>query len=364
MGFDRIELTIPHASDFVRYSIVIGNNSLSQLPSLIDCTRYSKILFLVDLRICSVVEPIISALGLPQAFVQPVETGEHNKTFTSLEQLLGIFQAAHLDRRSLVVNVGGGMLGDFGGFAASIYMRGIDFIQVPTTLLAQVDASVGGKVAINFGGIKNLIGAFQQPKLVLIDTQFLSSLPPRELYSGFAEVLKHGLIFDRDFVFLLEELASKALVSTDYARIIKRNCEIKGQIVEQDPFEMNIRKTLNFGHTVGHAIESLAAETESHLLHGECVALGMLAEGYVATQMGRVSMDELQRIRALIKAYKLPDSLTASLTTEALLKKTLHDKKNSGGTIFLALLSGIGSCDPKIEVTTTQLSDAINYIRG
>ena len=267
-----------------------------------------------------------------------IEAGEENKQLDSCKKVWESLSNQGADRNSLLINLGGGVVTDLGGFVASTFKRGISFINIPTTLLAMVDASVGGKTGIDFGVLKNQIGTITQPKMVLIYPKYLTTLPKAEYNSGKAEMLKHGLIADKNH---WESL----IKNNDFDRLgqIKQSISIKGAIVSEDPYEKGIRKSLNFGHSLGHAIESffLASVTHSRLLHGEAIAIGMIMESFISHKMcglSRVSLDQITE--AVIKIFPkkvLPKALESSIYD--LLK---HDKKNSGGKINFSLLSDLG----------------------
>lgn len=358
----RLELNIPHQSSGIVYPILIGTHLLAHLQEIVPLENFSRVLFLIDRNLEEAVTPLLSPLVDTRCSLHLVECGEKCKDFSHLQELLEVFHRYHLDRRSLVINIGGGMLGDFGGFAASIYMRGIKFIQVPTTLLAQVDASVGGKVAINFSGIKNLIGAFQQPEMVLIDTAVLETLPRRELLSGFSEIIKHAIIRDADFFVRLEATTPDELMTSGLAEVIEHSCAIKAGVVQQDPHEAGLRRILNFGHTIGHAIETLAAEGNAPLLHGECVALGMVAEAALAHAKGMLQADTVTKIIELLRRYHLPVHLVQQFPAEALIERMMSDKKNSSGTILMALPDALGSCQEKVAVSKDEIALSLQTV--
>jgi 3-dehydroquinate synthase len=248
-----------------------------------------------------------------------------------------------LDRKSALVAIGGGAVGDAVSFAASLYMRGIAVIQVPTTLLAMVDSSVGGKTAINFGAVKNLIGSFQQPDAVCIDPAFLSTLPLREYTSGIAEIIKHACIHDQSLVPLLLEQRLHECDSAILCDVIARSITTKKEVVEQDPTEQHIRKILNFGHTVGHALERCSHDTKEPLLHGEAVAQGMLIESLIAMKLKREAREVLD---TLVRLYRFQGISTdiASLDEEKLMGAMLLDKKNQSGVLRFSLSFAVGSC--------------------
>jgi 3-dehydroquinate synthase len=245
------------------------------------------------------------------------------------------------DRKSLVINLGGGVVTDLGGFVASTFKRGVDFIHIPTTLLSMVDASVGGKNGVDLGNLKNQIGVINVPKMVLIDTQYLDTLSKSEMRSGLAEMLKHGLIYDKDYWEKFLDL--KAIDFADFDELIYRSVAIKNEIVTEDPTEKNIRKALNFGHTLGHAIESYFLENENKttLLHGEAIAIGMILESYISLEKGLLTSNEYQVIKSTIKA--IYDAVVFEENDIApILELLIHDKKNEYGNIQFALIDGIG----------------------
>lgn len=271
-----------------------------------------------------------------------INSGEVHKTVHTSEALWEALVNYGADRNSLVLNLGGGVIGDMGGFVASSFMRGIPFIQIPTTLLSQVDASVGGKLGIDFKGYKNLIGLFQNPNLVWVDTNFLKTLAPRELKSGFAEVLKHGLIASKS---LWTKIRNRPLSFSDqeWNEIVKESIEIKNTIVQQDPKEKGVRKILNFGHTIGHAIESFYLDTESQLTHGEAVAIGMICESYISYKEELISKATFEEIQDAIRnVFHFEKEL--KIATPQVLDNMTKDKKNRDGQILFSLLEGIGNC--------------------
>lgn len=269
--------------------------------------------------------------------------GESNKTLLSIETTVSDMARAGIDRWDAVVALGGGIVGDMAGFAAATWMRGIPFVQIPTTLVAQVDSSVGGKTGVNLPAGKNLVGAFHQPALVLIDPLVLSTLPDREYQSGLAEVVKYGMIRDREFFASLED-GQEAILSRDpetIARIVSRSCEIKREYVEADEQERSGKRAhLNFGHTFGHAIES--ATKYRRYLHGEAISLGMIAAARTGRSLGRISSKQEERLRALLTAFRLPVS-GVPIAASALLPLLKRDKKAKAGRVRIVLTRGIGS---------------------
>jgi 3-dehydroquinate synthase len=278
-----------------------------------------------------------------------IETGETEKNITTCVEIWSILTELGGDRKSLIINVGGGVITDIGGFVASTFKRGIDFMHIPTTLLAMVDASLGGKNGVDLGNLKNQIGVINVPKSVLIDTDYLSTLPQNEMRSGLAEMLKHGLIADADYWSKFKEMND--IDFGDFDRLIYRSIEIKNEIVMQDPTENGIRKALNFGHTLGHAIESYFLENKNKktLLHGEAIAAGMILESYISWQKKLLSAAEYIEIKNTINAV-FETIVFEENDLKPILELLIHDKKNEYGKIQFALLDGIGNIKIDQEV--------------
>lgn len=270
-----------------------------------------------------------------------IEPGEQQKNIDTCVSIWNVLTEYGADRKSLIINLGGGVITDLGGFVASTFKRGIDFIHVPTTLLAMVDASVGGKNGVDLGSLKNQIGTINTPELLLIDTEFLGTLPQNQMRSGLAEMLKHGLIYDKSYWEQFLDLGQ--LDFADFDTLVYRSVEIKNEIVTQDPTEKGIRKALNFGHTLGHAIEShfLESEDKQELLHGEAIAAGMVLEAYLSVQLGLLSEREYHQIKSGIKSV-FDDIDFTDHDIQTVLGLLKHDKKNEYGNVLFALLDGIG----------------------
>ncbi len=304
-------------------------------------------------------EPLRAMLGNSRVETMTLPDGETSKTVGSLESILDFMVEKKYSRDGVVITLGGGVIGDVGGFAAAIYQRGVDFIQVPTTLLAQVDSSVGGKTGVNHPGGKNLIGAFHQPRCVLSDTDTLRTLPDRELSAGLAEIVKYGLIADAGFFSWLEEQAPALLkrdpASLDYA--VRRSCEIKARVVAEDETEQGIRAMLNFGHTFGHAIERCMGYGQ--WLHGEAVAAGMCMAAEFSQRMGWIGAEDIQRIRHLLTRLNLPDQPPALNPGDFMAAMSL-DKKVIGGEIRLVLLTGLGSVRVTADYPSHELLDMLS----
>ena len=337
-------------------SVIISpiNESLKNYLAQKD---YSKIVVLTDTNTRKFCYPLIKN-SLPAHTLITVKNGEEHKNLNTCEEIWSAMTDAELDRHALMINLGGGVIGDMGGFCAATYKRGIDFIQVPTTLLAQVDASVGGKLGIDFQGLKNHLGVFTLPKAVLIDPIFLETLSEREKRSGFAEIIKHCLIQDGE---KWNEIRKKDLDQQDLPDLIAHSVEIKKKVVEHDPTEKGLRKILNFGHTLGHAIETYFLEKgKKKLLHGEAIATGMLCESYIAFKRNLIDVQTLSQIEEFIfsvygKAYMKADDF------EAIIKHTQQDKKNRGKEIRFSLINGAGSCLYDVSVSKNEMKKALEY---
>ena len=289
-----------------------------------------------------------------------LEDGERYKDWATLNRVYDALLERRCDRKTALIALGGGVIGDLAGFAAATYMRGIPFIQVPTTLLAQVDSSIGGKTGINHPLGKNMIGAFYQPRLVLADTAVLETLPPRELSAGMAEVIKQGLIRDAAFFEWLE-LNMEKLLACDQdalAHAVRRCCEIKAAVVAEDERESGVRALLNFGHTFGHAIESGLGFGK--WLHGEAVAAGMVMAADLSRRMGLVAQADVERIVALLKRARLP-TVPPDIAPERLLELMGVDKKAEGGKLRFVLLDKIGSGSVRADVPAAPLQQALAF---
>lgn len=296
--------------------------------------------------------------GTVAEFVFPA--GEENKQLDYIKKLYAYLIEQKFDRNDLLFALGGGVVGDMTGFAAATFLRGISFVQVPTSLLAMVDSSIGGKTGVDFDSYKNMIGAFHQPRAVYMNFQVLDTLPEREFYSGFGEIIKHGLIRDREYYLWLkehtEELFSRQLETLEEA--VYRSNEVKRHIVENDPEEKGERALLNFGHTLGHSIEKFL---NFQLLHGECIALGIVASSYISMKRGMISEAELQDIKNLLELYHLPVSYR-NLDIEKILEYKKNDKKMIAGKVKFILLDGIGNAVIDKTVTDKEMKEALQFI--
>jgi len=325
------------------YDIVFNADGYSALSDLISKNAYSRIFVLTDSN--SNAFCIGHFLGRVESTIEieilEIEPGEENKSIDTCVSLWNVLTEYGADRKCLIVNLGGGVVTDLGGFVASTYKRGVDFIHVPTTLLAMVDASVGGKNGVDLGSLKNQVGTITTPQLLLVDTHFLTTLPQDQMRSGLAEMLKHGLIYDRPYWETFLNLGQ--LDFADFDALVYRSIEIKNDIVSQDPTEKGIRKALNFGHTLGHAIESRFLEDASKntLLHGEAIAAGMVLEAYISMEKNLISEPDYDQIKnTMAEIYGRLEFSEDDLSE--ILGLLRHDKKNEYGNVLFALLDGIG----------------------
>lgn len=342
--------------------IVSGNLERDLVNAIAEC-EHEKIFILTDQTTHDMCLPKLqNFLCLKGAQSIVIKAGDTNKTLDSLAEVWTALSQGGATRHSLMINLGGGMVTDLGGFAASTFKRGIDFINIPTTLLAMVDASVGGKTGINFGGLKNEIGVFSDSKFVIINTQFLDTLDHDNICSGYAEMLKHGLISDNKH---WAELVGFNLAQPDLAqlqRMVAESIKVKERIVTEDPHEHGIRKALNLGHTVGHALESFAMKHGRPVLHGYAVAYGMVCELYLSARKTDFPTDKMhQTVRFILDHYgRLP--YTCDDYPE-LLELMRHDKKNTSGIINFTLLGGIGDIRINQTATKEEIEEALDFLR-
>ena len=345
----------------VHSNIVFSQNICEELKKIIQKYPVGKVFLLTEqtaAQVClPVVEPVISEFNIPRVVIP---SGEENKTIQSVGMVWDFLSNKGADRKSLLVNLGGGMLTDLGGFAGSTFKRGMDFVNIPTTLLAQVDASLGGKTGFNFNGLKNEIGVFREPNSVLINTHFLKTIDRENFLSGYAEMLKHGLIRSHEH---WQELLAYDLENIDYESlqiIIAHSVAIKEWHVLNDLTEQNIRKALNFGHTIGHAFESYAMKTGHPILHGYAVVYGMIAELYLSASKCGLAEAELDIISSwLIEKYGKFEIRESDF--EALYQLMTHDKKNEGSRINFTLIPEIGKVEINVDCPKELIFEALEY---
>lgn len=343
------------------YSIHIGDSSLNALNKFLAKNKYSSYFILCDEHTFDFCLPtlLFHSPILNEAEIIELESGEDKKTLDTCLQVWGALTDAGADKKSLIVNLGGGVISDLGGFVASTFKRGIDFINIPTTLLSMVDASVGGKTGVDFEGIKNHIGIICEPKGVFVNPFFLETLHERHIKNGYAEIIKIALIADIEFWTELKKL--KYVDEFCSKKVITKAIELKNNIVKNDLHEKNIRKSLNFGHTIGHALESAFIKQNKDILHGEAIAAAMVMEAEIAFNLKRISKKELKDITDYLHLIYKKIKITKE-TKSLLLNYILHDKKNEGDSLCFALPKGVGTYELYCGVSTEAIKKTIdNY---
>lgn len=340
------------------YQISLGNAS-EALTKWLKKKSYSTHFAIVDKQVYRLHKKRIDSwVKIHNIKILTLAVNEKFKSIRTCEKIWSWLMKERADRYSLLINIGGGIVGDMGGFAAATYKRGIAFVQMPTTLLSQVDASIGGKLAVNFKQIKNNIGVFRHPETIIIDTSFLNTLPEREIASGFAEVIKHALIADKKLWKQLKKITD--LQTVDWEKLLPQAIEVKNKIVEIDPFEKNERKALNFGHTIGHALESIFMKTQKPLLHGEAIAIGMICEAFLSHESGSLNPKELGDITTFFKRFYQKRKISKR-QIKIVQEMVKHDKKNQGKTINYTFLEDIGRFKTNQTATHQLLKRSINY---
>jgi len=332
------------------YLVHFQEKAYQELSKLVDATNYSTIFILVDENTFEYCYPkfIQNLATNTRIEVIEIESGEINK---NLETCIGVWNAITElggDRKSLLITLGGGVITDLGGFVASCFKRGIDFVNIPTTLLSMVDASVGGKTGVDLGVLKNQIGLFANPKMVIIDTDYLATLTDREIKSGTAEIIKYGITYD---LHLFNEIKDNK--NLNISDLIFRSIEIKNEVVLQDPKEKNIRKILNYGHTLGHAIESfhLDSEDKENLTHGEAIAIGMVCESYISSKLLGFPSEKVNKIKKVVLSIYNKTTLLKE-DFSAIMELLKHDKKNVNGQVNFVLLNDYENY--KLDCTVTE----------
>ena len=342
--------------------IIISKDIEQQLSCALNSCACDKLFVLMDKTTYALCWPKLEKmLQSYKLILITIEATDTHKDIDSLMKVWKILSDKCGTRQSCLLNLGGGMVTDLGGFAASTFKRGINFINIPTTLLAMVDASVGGKTGINFNGLKNEIGVFNGSRFVLIDTLFLKTLDAKNLYSGYAEMLKHGLISDEK---MWKELISFSLFSPDFEqlqRMVSESIQVKEKIVEQDPHEQNIRKALNFGHTFGHAFESWSLSRKP-ILHGYAVAYGMICELYLSCIKSGFPTEKMRTTVRFIREYFGYLPITCDDYDELIMLMT-HDKKNRNGIINFTLLGEIGDIHINQTATKDEIKETLDFFR-
>lgn len=348
----------------VHSNIVFSQQIDAELRKIVQKYPPGKVFLLTDVSAAGFCLPLIqSVIDEFSVKVVTIGSGEENKNIQSIVNVWDFLSNNGADRKSLLINIGGGMLTDLGGFAASTFKRGLDFVNIPTTLLAQVDASLGGKTGFNFNGLKNEIGVFKEPNFVIINTNFLKTIDRENFLSGYAEMLKHGLIKSREH---WQELMAYDMENIDYAalqEIIAYSVAVKEWHVLNDLTEQHIRKALNFGHTVGHAFESYAMKSGRPILHGYAVVYGMIAELYLSAKQCGLGVDELNSISAwMIDKYGKFEIRASDY--EPLYQLMTHDKKNEGKRINFTLIPEIGKVEINVDCSKELIIEALDYYRN
>jgi 3-dehydroquinate synthase len=347
-----------------QYAIHFNSKCYTELNSYLSASNFSKIFILVDTNTHQhCLSQFLSQLETNVTIeIIEIEAGEQQKTIETCVGVWNTLSELGADRKSLIINLGGGVVTDLGGFVACTFKRGIKYINVPTSLLAMVDASVGGKTGVDLGVLKNQIGVINSGDLVLIDTMFLNTLPQNHLKSGLAEMLKHGLIHDRIYWNKLTDLSK--LDMNDLDDLIYESVQIKYNIVTKDPFEEGLRKSLNYGHTLGHAIEShfLSDDTKEELLHGEAVAIGMVLECYISAKQLGFPMDDVDEVKTVVlNTFKSVTIKTKDI--EEIIDLMKYDKKNEHGNINFVLLESIGKPKMNCIVDNELIYEAFEYYK-
>ena len=338
--------------------MILYKNDISKLKDIIS--SHTKVFLLLDENTDKFCLKIINSIDLlnSNTIKIVIPSGEQNKNIETVQDIWSKLIENHADRKSLLINVGGGMVTDIGGFAASCYQRGIDFVNIPTTLLGMIDAAVGGKTGIDFQGLKNQIGLFSQPLAVVIIFEFLQTLPERELLSGLAEIIKYGFIVDRCF---LEAKIQNSPANLVNPVLIKKAVDVKNEITCQDATEQGRRKILNFGHTIGHALETYLIEHQREMRHGEGVALGMLSALYLSEKYCNLNYNITLYYKEIyaknFNRFDLND-----IPVGELLEIMRHDKKNEGGDIRFVLIEDYGKPVYDVVVKPEDIVDSINYL--
>ncbi|WP_106793941.1 3-dehydroquinate synthase [Aquimarina sp. Aq78] len=342
--------------------VYFGQECYTALNTYLSTANHSKICILVD---DNTHEHCLSLLmsKIEKEYdieVIEIENGEIHKNIETCSGIWNALSELGMDRKSLMINLGGGVITDLGGFIACTYKRGISYINIPTSLLAMVDASVGGKTGVDLGNLKNMVGVISESEMVLVDTEYLGTLPVNQMCSGFAEMLKHGLIQDRSYWEKISDLSQ--LNFEDLDQMIYDSVVIKNKIVSEDPTEQNVRKYLNFGHTLGHAIESfyLTHPEKPTLLHGEAIAIGMIMEAYISTELLSLTKEDLQYIGSVILATFPKIDIDAG-DYKSIMELLIHDKKNEKGNIYFVLLNTIGEAKYNCIVSDELILKSFEY---
>ncbi len=338
-------------------SITYTENIQKDLNNYLKDKKYTKIFILVDentFKYC------LNLLGLKFKYhVIKISGGENNKNIETVSFIWQNLLLNNADRNSVLINLGGGIISDIGGFSASAYKRGIDFINIPTTTLSLVDATIGGKTGVNLNNQKNMIGFFSRPEKIFIDVNFLKTLPEREYLNGIAEALKHGLLSDIEY---FDEIINKVLQKESIIKIIKISVQFKRSVTDKDFTENGVRKTLNLGHTIGHGLESYFMDKNTDLKHGEAVIMGMISMLYLSSEKFNFDNSLLEKVIGdLKKIYTL--NIYREFNNKEVISRIINDKKNNNDKILMVLLKNIGKPVFDIEITENELNESLNYLK-
>ena len=340
-------------------NILFSDDPGTDLEKFLKEKSYSKLAVLTDNYAGQYCYPLVREV-LPAHQKIEIPSGEEHKNIATCESIWEKMTAHEMDRHSVLVVIGGGVLGDMGGFCAATYKRGIDFILIPTTLLSQVDASIGGKLGIDFKHFKNHIGVFKTPVFTLLHSGFLKTLPEAEKRSGFVEVIKHALIADAT---VWKQIQNHSFQDQPWDMLLRHSVKIKLKVVTEDPYEKGLRKTLNAGHTIGHAVETYLLKENRKILHGEAVAAGLVCEAFLAREKGMLSEKDFEEIRHYILALFGKVDLQ-SADEESIAKLTSQDKKNKENKILCVLLDGIGNAKWDCEIRPEEVKGALAFYRS
>jgi len=351
--------------DATSYAIYFNGEAYTNLNKILREAQVRSVFVLVDEHTHTYCYQHFSQQIDPSFSLHPIRipAGEQHKNITTCLRVWNTLTEQHADRNSLLINLGGGMVTDLGGFVAATFKRGIKFINIPTTLLSMVDASVGSKTGVDLGHLKNLIGLFANPEMVLIDLSYLETLPQRELASGLAEIVKYGLTFDRE---LLEKIyAGLWTTPTELAAIVRQSIALKNKVVLEDPKEKGLRKVLNYGHTIGHAVESfyLNSTTLPSLLHGEAIGIGMVVEGYFSHRLFNFPLEDLNKLKLFIH-QTYGKTAIAKTDHEAIISLCKHDKKNTAGLVKYVLLRELEKFKLDCEVESQLVEEGLAFYQA
>ena len=340
-------------------NILFSADPAGDLARFLKEKKYSKLAVLTDDHTAVDCYPLL-AKAIPLHDNIEVPSGEEHKNLATCELIWGKMTDQALDRHAALIIIGGGVLGDMGGFCAATYKRGIDFVLIPTTLLSQVDASIGGKLGIDFRNFKNHIGVFKTPSLTVLHSGFLDTLPPAEKRSGFAEVIKHALIADND---TWSEISRRSFEDQPWDLLLRHSVNIKRRVVAEDPYEKGVRKILNAGHTVGHAVETFLLQAKRKILHGEAVAVGLICETFLSREKGMLKEHEFDEIVTyLLRIFGKVELKEGEEVEIAAL--TAQDKKNKENKILCVLLEGIGNARWDCEIRSDEVKRALSFYRS